>query len=378
MYIHIPFCVRKCPYCGFNSIATEDIPEKAYTESVLRELYLVVKQESLEKRAVETIYIGGGTPSLLMPSSVDRLIDGILNLLPATDTLEVSMEVNPGTVDRVKLKELRRAGVNRIVIGMQSLKEERLKSLGRAHTVEDSLRAFWGSTDAGFDSIGIDLIYATPGQNPEGWLEELKEVIKLKPHHVSTYELTVEENTPFYTLRLSGSPGLPDEDTAVRMYLDGRRLLTEAGYTHYEISSFALDGYQCRHNLKYWHCEDYLGLGAGAHSWLKDRGGGIRWHNTEEPARYINAIKVGTLPQEEKHTLSSEDALTERLLMGMRLTSGIDLKAIEEEFGVSLRDSPQWQHLLQEGLIFQEGNTAGLTERGILLSNEVLALLMRS
>ncbi len=376
VYIHIPFCVRKCPYCGFASVATENIPERAYTEALLKELSMLVEEESLHKSVVDTIYLGGGTPSLLGPSSVETIIDGVLNSLPAPATPEVSMEVNPGTVDKERLSGFRQAGINRIVIGMQSLSQEGLKTLGRIHTPEDSLEAFRNAIEAGFTNIGVDLIYAIPGQTLKGWLEDLSKVIELRPHHISLYELTMEDGTPFERLHLSGSLVMPDEQTIVRMYLEGTGLLKECGYIHYEISSFAIDGYQCRHNTRYWLSEDYVGLGVGAHSWLKERRS--RWQNTEDLHQYMDALATGRPPVTTKRELSRMEALTERLLMGMRLTEGVDMGKIEEEFETNLRGLPQWGYLIDEGLLEERDDTVRFTERGILLSNEILALLMRS
>ncbi len=376
VYIHIPFCVRKCPYCGFASVATENIQEEPYTEALLKELSMLMEEESLYKSVVDTIYLGGGTPSLLSPSSVETMIDGVLNSLPTSNTPEVSMEVNPGTVDKERLSGFRQAGINRIVIGMQSLSQEGLKTLGRVHTMEDSLEAFHNAIESGFTNIGVDLIYAIPGQTLEGWLEELSKVMRLRPHHISLYELTMEDGTPFERLHLSGSLRMPDEETIVRMYLEGARLLRENGYIHYEISSFAIDGYQCRHNTRYWLSEDYVGLGVGAHSWLKERR--RRWQNTEDLDEYMEALATGRLPVTMKRELSRTETLTERLLMGMRLTEGMDMGKIEEEFEVNLRGLPQWGHLMAEGLLEERDDTVRFTERGILLSNEILALLMRS
>ncbi len=378
IYIHIPFCVRKCPYCGFNSTATDNIPESAYIEAVLKELALLIEEEALHNRTVETIYLGGGTPSLLLPHSVDTLLNTIARSLTVASIPEVSMEINPGTVDKERLKGFRKAGINRIVIGIQSMSPVGLNALGRVHTVEDSLTTFHNSIEAGFTNIGVDLIYAIPGQTHADWLKELFRVVSLGPQHISTYELTVEEGTPFERLERDGTLNMPEDEAIVRMYLEGSALLKESGYLHYEISNFAIEGYQCRHNLKYWHSEDYVGIGVAAHSWLRGWGCGVRWHNTENITAYMESLKVGRLPRANRVELSAAETLTERLLMGMRLSEGISLGRIKAEFGISLRESSSWKHLVAEGLLEEDGDRVRLTQRGMLLSNEILALLMRS
>ena len=376
--MHIPFCVSKCPYCAFTSVAAQTIPEIAYMDALLKEIALLKEDLPLADYRVETIYIGGGTPSVLNPKALETLIDGIAGSLRLSSDAEISIELNPATTDRTGLRLLRRAGINRVVVGIQSTTQRGLGLLGRVHTVEDGIRAFEDSTEAGFQNIGIDLIYALPEQKVEDWVSELKTLLRLKPTHISTYELTIEGSTPFARLLKEGSLILPDEETTARMYEAGTELLQEEGYEHYEISNFALSGYRCRHNLKYWMSEDYIGLGVDAHSWIRGWRGGTRWQNIAHIEGYIDAIRRGRRPIGRVERLTAQKALTERLLMGLRLTDGIDIAPLKEEFGYIPEDTKHWQQLAEMGLVENRQGRLKIGTAGRLLTEELTLRLLSS
>ena len=255
LYIHFPFCVRKCLYCDFNSRAGSEIPQAAYTDALIREMEL--RRDTLPDGAsASTLYLGGGTPSLLEPALVERIINAASRLFSLEPAAEITIEANPGTVNREKLADYRSAGVNRLSLGIQSFSEEMLARLGRLHTVHEGLSSFAAARTAGFANIGIDLIHSLPGQTLEMWRAELDRAVALRPEHISAYGLTIEAGTPFHDMERSGELVLPEEETAAEMFENTSDLLIEAGFEHYEISNFSLPGFRSRHNQVYWQRGD--------------------------------------------------------------------------------------------------------------------------
>lgn len=376
IYVHIPYCVQKCPYCDFNSIAAASIPENAYINAVLKELAAHIKQRpSLSKKTLETIYIGGGTPSLISPQYIKRLISSIRQSFSRANPPEITLEANPGTVTKNSLTAFRDAGINRLSIGIQSLNDRMLKTLGRIHSAKDSLKCYEYAQSAGFDNIGIDLIFGVPGQSAGEWAKDLETAIRLKPEHISAYNLTIEEGTSFFNLRKGGKIFLPSEEEEIIMYELAMDKLKEAGYHHYEISNFSFNGFESRHNLRYWSCMDYIGLGAGAHSYASSPDWGIRWWNESDPAAYMRHIQNMGLAIAGKEKLAKEEAWEEGVFLGLRRIAGIEMDWFAVKFNASLKDlyAHQIAKLRREGMLDEDAHSLRLTRKGILLSNAVFA-----
>lgn len=379
IYVHIPFCIRKCPYCDFNSIVAAHVPEEEYTEAVLQELSFRIRERpALSDRALETVYIGGGTPSLMSAENIKRLVSGIRQAFSAPGQPEITIEVNPGTVTPDQLACLYDAGVNRMSIGVQSFRERGLQSLGRVHSVQDSLRCYEYARKAGFYNVGIDLIFGIPGQSVTEWEADLETAVSLRPEHISLYNLTIEQGTPFFRLKKEGGLFLPPEEEQIRMYELGMDRLTSAGYHHYEISNFARDGFESRHNNRYWLALDYLGLGAGAHSYLSSPDWGVRWWNEKDPLRYREQTKSAGHAVAGMERLKHEEAITEGIFLGLRRVKGINLDWFAGRFQISWTSSlrERIEALEAQGLIREGDNALSLTRKGILVSNEVALALI--
>ena len=373
LYIHFPFCVRKCLYCDFNSRAGSEIPQAAYTDALIREMEL--RRDTLPDGAfASTLYLGGGTPSLLEPALVERIINAASRLFSLEPAAEITIEANPGTVNREKLADYRSAGVNRLSLGIQSFSEEMLARLGRLHTVHEGLSSFAAARTAGFANIGIDLIHSLPGQTLEMWRAELDCAVALRPEHISAYGLTIEAGTPFHDMERSGKLALPEEETAAEMFENTSDLLIEAGFEHYEISNFSLPGFRSRHNQVYWQRGDYLGFGAGAHSFLSFPRFGSRWKNPDTPESYMQSITHGFAPLEEFSILTEHEAMSETLFLGLRMMEGVDGNGFRLEFGRLLEEAypDELRTLLKEGLLAWQKGHLRLTCRGLILANQVV------
>jgi oxygen-independent coproporphyrinogen-3 oxidase len=320
LYIHFPWCARKCPYCDFNSHeASGSIPEAAYIAQLLEDL----KSQPVD-RSLVSIFLGGGTPSLFKPDSITQLISGIENYFDLTE-IEITMEANPGTFDQQHFEGYRDAGVNRLSIGAQSFSNEHLEALGRIHTADEIHRAFQGARKAGFNRINLDLMYGLPGQATIAALKDLEQATNLGPEHISWYQLTIEPNTYFNRY----PPLLPREQQIVDMEHRGRSLLADTGFIQYEISAYAKTGEASRHNLNYWQFGDYIGIGAGAHGKIT-RGGIIyRTTKTRVPADYLRSART------TEKAVSSGDIVTEFLMNSLRMTGGFSLEQFELTTGLS-------------------------------------------
>ncbi len=376
LYIHIPFCVRKCAYCDFLSFAAEDSLKKSYIDRLCREIEQAALQ--YEDRKVESLFFGGGTPSVLSADQTERLMGLICDKFNINPEAEISIEANPGTVDTGKLKSYRKFGINRLSIGCQSLDNKELKLLGRIHTADDFYRTFESAREAGFDNINADLISALPGQTAADYERSLKKLTHIRPEHISTYSLIIEEGTPFYesyhadaeVRDKGGRPQyLPDEDEERRMLYLGREILCDAGYHQYEISNYALEGYECRHNKVYWERGDYAGFGLGASSCVND----VRWKNTDDIGEYLAAADEGL--KSDLQILSREEQRSEAMFLGLRLTRGIDTNAYALRYG----ETPsaiygKWiDKMIAEGLMSGSEDTLALTLKGQDVANYVMA-----
>lgn len=375
IYIHIPFCVRKCLYCDFLSAPASDETREQYVQALCREIR--EERKSYVNYKIETIFLGGGTPSLLSGEQLDRILGTVFDAYQVADDCEISMEVNPGTVTKEKLKAYKRAGVNRLSIGMQSAVEEELQSLGRIHSSEDAFDTYDLAVKTGFNNINIDLMSAIPGQTIESWKESLKRILDLEPApaHVSAYSLIIEEGTPFF----ENTPTLPDEDTEREMYKITNDILSEAGYLRYEISNYAKPGFACRHNCTYWERGSYAGFGIGAASLVEQ----VRFSNTRNLKDYLGKyLKNATVAiKENRQELSVEEQMEEFMFLGLRMMRGVSAGKFSDLFGRTIDqvypgivEKYCRQGLLQK--IPEQGSgeaRIALTERGIDVSNVIMA-----
>jgi oxygen-independent coproporphyrinogen-3 oxidase len=372
LYLHYPFCLRKCPYCSFNSVAEAPCTPEDYGNGLLREMEL--RRRALESGvSAVTLYFGGGTPSLMEPSLAERLIETAIRLFHLAADAEITLECNPGTVTRERLAAFRAAGVNRLSLGVQSFDDTLLRSLGRIHTSREARDAFQAARCAGFGNIGIDLIHSLPGQDPVMWREELLHACALGPEHLSVYGLTIEEGTPFFLLEKEGKLPLPDEEESAVMYEAASEVLAAHGYEQYEIANFARKGYRSVHNSGYWTRRPFLGFGAGAHSFLRSPGYGIRFSAPESPEEYLRSLEQGTLPVAETRTLSRRDAMAECLFLGLRTSDGVSLERFRGEFSVSFDEAygDSCAGLFSAGLLEIRDGFLRLPPKARVVSNQV-------
>jgi oxygen-independent coproporphyrinogen-3 oxidase len=371
LYLHIPWCLSKCGYCAFNSQPLEPEKLEQTCTLLLREMELAAKSYPLTQ-PLHSLYFGGGTPSLLDPEQISRLISRSRELFGHTSSIEITLEANPGTVSPHYLAGYYQAGVTRLSLGAQSFNDRMLQTLGRRHTAADTRSAFQLAQQAGFSSIGLDLICGLPDQTEKAWQHDLGEALALQPDHLSVYGLTIEEETPFASRYPVGSDALPDHDLSATMLEEADSVLTTAGYEHYEIANFARQGCRSQHNCGYWQRDGYLGIGPGAHSFLH-QGWGLRWGNQSEFDLWAVAIQNNSLAATEKQELTRADALSEYIFLGLRMADGISLDNFAEKFGERLeqRFSEEIKQLQQPGLLTCNLDRLSLTKRGMLLSNQV-------
>lgn len=367
LYIHIPFCLRKCNYCDFPSVAGRLELLPSYLSALENEL--VLQSHRWTDRRVETIFIGGGTPSILLPGDYRSLMDTVRRVFQVSDSAEISLEANPGTVTAEKAYAMRDAGINRISMGVQAVQDPLLLAMGRIHRKADAEEAIILFRNAGFTNLNLDLMFGLPGQTPDMWRETLAFALSTPISHLSCYSLSVEEDTPWGILDQEGRL-LPASDELDRLlYHEARRILAKEGFLHYELSNFAKSGFSCRHNLIYWNRHDYLGVGAASHSLME----GMRFANTADPDAYIRSVDNGVPLLSESAVLTREEALSERMLMGMRLMEGVRLDLVYKEFGinVAVRFADEIRLLQRDGLVLLENSVLRLTEKGFDLANRV-------
>lgn len=376
IYIHIPFCKNKCPYCDFNSYAVKEIPENDYTNSLIAELEAAIKKEPfIASKFLDTIYIGGGTPSIISPAYIGKILGKLFATFILSENPEITIEVNPATVDDKRLAGYKDCGINRLSIGVQSFDNKVLTALNRMHTAEDAVKAYNTARDSGFENIGIDLIFGVQGQDADMWLSDIEMAVAIKPEHISIYGLTIEHGTEFHRLWKKGDLTLPDEDTYIIMYEAAVERLKDADYIQYEISNFAVSGCASRHNMRYWNLLDYLGIGAGAHSFISDKGWGKRMWNEKDVFKYMEMIKIHGDAIAGMETLTKGKAISECMFLGLRQTGGLSARQFFERFDLSLNDRYAGiiPDLKNSGLIEFDGDVLKLTEKGLVLSDSVFA-----
>jgi oxygen-independent coproporphyrinogen III oxidase len=375
LYIHIPYCISKCPYCDFNSHVVPDIPETSYTEALIQELHHYAAMDHWRARTVQTVFFGGGTPSTFQPSSIGLLLEKAAALFDVDPGCEITLEANPGTVDVGNFFGYRAAGVNRISVGVQSFNSRLLKFLGRAHSAAEAESALHVVKDAGFENFSLDLIYANPGQTVRDLEKDLDIALSLQSPHLSAYNLTIEEGTPFHHEYRCGNLQLLGEEEEIAMVDLVEKKLGDAGLQRYEISNYARPGFHSRHNLNYWQSGDYLGIGAGAHSYQTGLADGIygrRWWSEKSPARYMNRIKESGQAVTDTEDSALTKAAGEYMFCGLRLTEGVSLNAFAARFGENIeRLYPAIVDWVGEGLMELHGDHLRLTRRGLLVANSI-------
>lgn len=393
LYIHIPFCFKKCDYCDFLSFSCDEKTQLEYADALIREIEFYGPQ--MREYQVSTIFVGGGTPTWLDADKMVEILDAIYTYFNVSQYAEVSMECNPGTVTEDKLEKYRRAGVNRLSIGLQSADDEELKILGRIHTFEKFVKTYELARNVGFANINVDLMSGIPYQTAEKFLHTLQKVVRLRPNHISAYSLIIEKGTPFYdkykfdvVMQEAGKPTktLPNEDEVYRITKLTEQYLANAGYKQYEFSNFAQPGFECTHNIGYWTREDYLGLGLGAASLIDN----VRYTNDTDLHRYIensNTIQIirfeqpngkfecGTNLNIEANAISRKAQMEEFMFLGLRMKEGVTREKFQNCFGIPVEGvyKDVLEHLKSEGLLEIHAGRIFLTEKGIDLSNYALA-----
>ncbi len=375
LYIHYPWCVQKCPYCDFNShTMNPEISDQHYIDCLIRDLEIELPY--VWGRSVQTVFIGGGTPSLLAPELLQQLLSRIRALIPLSPMAEITMEANPGTVDQLKFSEFYEAGINRLSIGIQSFNDVFLTRIGRIHNARQAQQAIERAQSAGFDNINLDLMYALPGQTLKSALDDVRQAIACNTTHLSHYQLTLEANTLF----ASQPPELPDDDLSYDMQLECQQLLSDAGFQHYEVSAYARPGKQCRHNLNYWRFGDYLGIGAGAHGKISDAGQQTitrRWKE-KHPFSYGNSTKdkKSSMMGGQKQ-LSQQDISFEFMLNSSRLIDGFSCQLFADHTGLPISCiEPELNKASELGLIQWQQEHIKPTQRGLQYLNELQEIFL--
>ncbi len=373
LYVHMPWCVRKCPYCDFNSHEAGDgFTEAAYIDALMADLQQALP--SVWGRPIESVFIGGGTPSLMSAEAVERLLSGLRALLGMAPGIEITLEANPGTVEQGRFREYREAGVNRLSIGIQSFDDEKLQRLGRIHSRAEAVHAAEAAHTAGFDNVNLDLMFGLPGQSAAQALEDLHQAIALSPAHISYYQLTIEPNTAF----AHTPPVVPEDDILWAMQCSGQETLAIAGYGQYEVSAYAREGRRCRHNLNYWMFGDYLGIGPGAHGKITDAPTGRveRVWKQRHPQHYLDTAHTDAVVT-GRRTLNRGDLMLEFMMNALRLTDGFDSRLFQAHTGLPLSAvTTQLEAAVAQGLIMWDSEHIAPTERGRNYLNELLERFM--
>jgi oxygen-independent coproporphyrinogen-3 oxidase len=384
LYIHLPYCVRKCAYCDFNTYAPPSFPEGEYAAALLREIGFAATRPAWKGRKVSTLFFGGGTPSLFSPETIGSLIESAERLFGFAENPEITLEANPGTLEgggAEKLRAFRRAGVNRLSFGVQSFDQRHLQSLGRIHDAADAEAAVAAAREAGFDNLSCDLIFAVPGQTPRDWERDLRRLISHAPEHVSTYSLTYEPGTALTARMRAGKVAAANEDDERAMYETAIATLDHAGYRHYEISNFARPGREARHNLAYWTWRDYLGAGAGAHGFSRLGSGcgpwGERYANRRLPADYMGAADGAWIDSRE--LIGRSAAMSEFVMLGLRLIDGFPTSAFQATFDCDVASAfDEYRTLRDGGFLAHANGHVKLTHEGLMLADSVISRLAAS
>ena len=374
LYIHIPFCIKKCNYCDFYSVGSTDKMGE-YEEAMKKQI--IIESPLYKDYEFDTIFIGGGTPSLVSASGLESLVSTIKNNLNLKDGFEFTLEANPGTLTKEKLTAYKKAGVNRLSIGLQSTNDSELKMLGRIHNLSDFENSFLLARECGFENISVDIMYSLPNQKVSDLKNTLEKVISYNPEHISAYSLKIEENTHFG--KIKDTLPLPNEDEEYEMYMTLCSVLSKNGYEQYEISNFAKKGYESRHNLKYWLSEQYLGIGPSAHSYIKNQ----RYYYAPCLNEYLAKIEKGTMPEKIKETQENDHVspqiskIDEYIMLRLRLSSGVDEVEIRDKFGVDLLEKyPKILNFVSLGYMKKSGTKYSFTSKGFFVSNYILTEIL--
>jgi len=372
LYIHIPFCLSKCPYCSFVSYTGMDRLHQRYAAALLREAEWL--SNTISFPPLSTLFLGGGTPTLLPGRQLAEIVTGCTGLFGLSDQAEISIEANPKTIDPAKLTQLRESGITRLSIGVQSFNDRELHSLGRPHSAADATEAVRQARQSGFDNISLDLMYGLPGQNHTSWQQSLEQALSLAPSHLSLYELTVEKGTPYHLQLTQGQLDLPDEEEVAAMDQISATLCHKSGLAQYEISNYARPGQECRHNINYWQNGPYLALGAGAVGCLDGR----RQQKTRDPQRYCEQIEAGQSVVQEEEYLERESSFRETVIMGLRMHCGVSREHLQRRYGMDLHGcyGTTLTQLIDQGLLEMSTSHLRLTARGRTFANQVMAELV--
>lgn len=374
LYIHIPFCLKKCLYCAFSSCVGDRSLQKSYVEAVKKELYEVAKRAEKKEESLNTLFVGGGTPTCLAVDDLTGLLSYCTEIFSVADGAEISVETNPGTVDRNYLERLLAAGVNRLSLGVQSFDDLQLQTLGRAHSSKEAWTVICDAKKEGFTNCNVDLMYGLPGQPPSSWRHTLETAFLVDPKHLSLYQLTVEEGTALFNLVGKGDLELPTEDEVLHMDEITLSLCAQASYEQYEVSNFCLEGFRCKHNINYWKNNDYYGAGAAAVSYTE----GCRKKRIQSPKAYIEAVERNISTTEECEVLEPDESFRETVIMGLRMVEGVCLQSLDQRYGI---DPKQYygvtlNRLVKQGLVGLSQTHLYITPKGWPLSNRIMAELV--
>ena len=376
VYIHWPFCLSLCPYCDFNSHVSTSINHNTWLEAYKKELSYFA--DRIAKRPIRSIFFGGGTPSLMEPNTILGIITAISKIAIVDKNTEITLEANPTSYELEKFKEFKAAGINRVSIGVQSLRNERLQSLGRKHSAQNALDAIKSAATL-FDKYSFDLMYATQNQNLKAWQDELKEAIEFAGGHISLYQLTIEKGTPFFKLYNDKQLILPSNDEAADMYEWTNEYLQQNQYKRYEISNYAVRGHECLHNLCYWNYDEYIGIGPGAHSRLHNKDGIVALMMTHKPQSWLDKVNEFGHGIQTKNQLSNIETIEEVLMMGTRLQAGIVEEKFQEITGTDFLHSlniKTIEQLKQQNLVLMEAGQIKLSEKGLLLHSYIVPRML--
>ena len=368
IYVHIPFCVKKCGYCDFYSVKWDEESEDKYIHSAINEIESY--SELSNKYVVDSIYMGGGTPSIINPKNLEKIISTIRNIFTIEENSEISMEANPNSLSE-NLKTYREIGINRLSIGIQSLNDNILKRIGRIHNSKEALQAIDRAIGFGFENINADVMFNIPGQTVDDINDTISKLVTKEIKHISFYSLKLEEGTPMYLLKKNKKIIMPEEDLEREMYYAGRNIMEKHGLMQYEISNFSVKGYECRHNLKYWKQEEYIGIGPSAHSFL----GNVRFSNPSELTEYISSGESGVFERNTLEEMDVNDIIFEYIMLRLRLTEGLKFADFKNKFSIDFKEAykEQIKHLTENNLIELDGDVIRLSKRGMDLSNYVFS-----
>jgi oxygen-independent coproporphyrinogen-3 oxidase len=368
IYIHIPFCIKKCGYCDFYSVKWDEESENIYIHSAINEIKSYYELSS--KYVVDSIYMGGGTPSIINPKNLEKIISAIRSIFTVEENSEISMEANPNSLWE-NIKTYGEIGINRLSIGIQSLNDNILKRIGRIHNSKEALQAIDRAISFGFENINADVMFNIPGQTVDDINDTISKLVTKQIRHISFYSLKLEEGTPMYLLKKNKKIVMPEEDLEREMYYAGRNIMEKHGLMQYEISNFSVKGYECRHNLKYWKQEEYIGIGPSAHSFL----GNVRFSNPSDLTEYITSGENGVFERNTLEEMDENDIKFEYIMLRLRLTEGLKFADFKNKFSIDFKEAykEQIKHLTENNLIESDDDAIRLTKRGMDLSNYVFS-----